>query len=175
MFGILKDIARDFLEKKYIISFYVDDIDDLEELRECDLDIEVKKHREKRSLNANSYLWVLLQKLAVKLETTKWELYLHFIKEVGEFVPVSVKKKALPMLKAQWREVEVVYEHNGYVDCLCYFGSSTYDTKEMSVLINKVLESCREQKIPTMTDKEIDYLLSMWEEQHEKITNKTGQ
>ena len=34
----------------------------LQELTGCDLDVEVKKHREKRSLDANAYMWVLLDK-----------------------------------------------------------------------------------------------------------------
>ena len=162
MFGKIKDISKDFFTRKFNITFEVDSIDDAEELFNKDLDITIKKHRKKRSLNANAYCWLCLQKLAVKLQTDKWSLYLKYIKEVGEFVPVTVKETALEMLKSQWREVEEVYRHDGYVDCLCYFGSSTYNTAEMSRLINSIVEDCKAQGIETMTPDDINHLISLW-------------
>lgn len=44
------------------------------------LTLEIKPYRAKRSLDANSYLWVLLDKLAEKLDITRWQAYLNELK-----------------------------------------------------------------------------------------------
>lgn len=68
-----------------VISFRTkDDCRELyETLKGKDLDVTAKKHREPRSLNANSYAWVLMDKLAAKMHIAKESLYKGYVKNIG--------------------------------------------------------------------------------------------
>ena len=75
-----------------IISFKVERGAEVARLRsqpDEEYDLTVKKYREKRSLNANSYMWVLLDKLAAKLNTGREELYKRYIRDVGIFFDIK--------------------------------------------------------------------------------------
>ena len=49
-------------------------------------------------------------------------------------------------------------------------GSSTYDTKEMSELINGLVSECKEQGIETLTPDELARMMKDYEENHKKKT-----
>ena len=169
MIGQLKDITRDFFSKKYIISFVVDSIDDLEELKDAVLEIIVKKFRRKRSLNANALLWKCLSDIAVSLNTDKWDVYLLMLKRYGKFTYICVPPSAVKDVRKQWREVEEVGDINingrKAVQLLCYFGSSTYDTKEFSTLLDGVISEMAEMGLKTPADEELERSLELWEKQ----------
>lgn len=81
---------------------------ELEKLKDKELDVELKVHREKRSLDANACLWACLSELAGVLGTTKWDMYLRELKDYGgKFVTVRVLKNVLPELQQLYRAIEV--------------------------------------------------------------------
>lgn len=138
-----------------------------EELKDlAEMDVEVKKHRKKRSLDANAYLWVLLSKMAAVLRTTKDELYLLMLERYGAFTHLIVKKNVVERVKEEWRTVrelgEVTIGKQQGVQLQCYFGSSTYDTKEMSVLIDGIVSEAKELGIETATPAELELMKSEW-------------
>jgi hypothetical protein len=130
------------------------------------LKITVQQFREKRSLDANAYLWVMLQKMAEPLLSDKWSMYLQMLKKYGQFTYIVVKSAAVEAVKKQWRECEEIGEIdvNGTkaVQMLCYYGSSTYDTKEMAVLIDGVVSECQELGIETLPPDEIRMMKERW-------------
>ena len=130
------------------------------------LDVEIKVHRNRRSLNANAYLWVMLQKLAEAMRTSKDELYLLMLDRYGIFTHIIVKPEAVERVKAEWRLVRELGKGKiGNVEGVqlqCYFGSSSYDTKEMSVLIDGVVSECKELGIETLPDEEIQRMNAEW-------------
>ena len=132
------------------------------------LDVEIKVHRNRRSLNANAYLWVLLGKLADALMTSKDELYLLMLERYGVFTHVIVKPEAVERVKAEWRTVrELGKGRIGNVEGVqlqCYFGSSSYDSKEFSVLLEGVISECKEIGIETLPEDEIAQMLKEWGE-----------
>lgn len=132
---------------------------------------EIKECREKRSLNANAYFWVLLSKLSAKLKIPKSELYKEFIRGIGDnFYVMLVKTSEIKAVSESW-------QHNGlgwitedlgqcddeYSFVLFYKGSSTYNTKQMSALIELAVMECQEQGIETKTPDEIARMVSLWE------------
>ncbi len=140
-----------------------------------ELSIKADKRRRKRSLDANDYLWVLCTKIAEKLQdgktmVTKEEVYRKHIREVGVYQPLPVKKDAVERFSQVWGErgtgwfIETVDDSklDGYKKVFAYYGSSVYDTKEMSRLIDSVIEDCRALKIETMPPGELDMLLKEW-------------
>ncbi|MDF2537452.1 MAG: hypothetical protein K0S76_473 [Herbinix sp.] len=140
--------------------------EEFEKLKGKKLSIEIKQYREKRSLDANAYMWVLLQKMAELLKTSKDELYLEVLGRYGVFTHIIVKPNVVDRVKAEWRNVrdlgEVVVNGVTGIQLQCYFGSSTYNTKEMSVLIDGVVSECKELGIDTISDNELRIMKEKW-------------
>jgi hypothetical protein len=132
-----------------------------------ELEVEVKQYRVKRSLDANAYMWLLLSKMADVLRTTKDELYLLMLERYGVFTHIVVKPNVVEKVKQEWRTVrelgEVTVNGKTGIQLQCFFGSSTYDTKEMSVLIDGVVSECEEIGIETLTPAELALLKTEWD------------
>ncbi len=157
-----EDITITFTIKERASVFH-----EYDKIRNCEkLKIKADKYREKRSLDANAYLWVLLQKMSEALLTDKWTMYLKMLKQYGQFTYIVVKPAAVEAVKKQWRECEEVGEIdvNGTkaVQMLCYYGSSTYDTREMAVLIDGVAGECKELGIETLPPDELRQMKERW-------------
>lgn len=135
-----------------------------------DAEWDLTEHKQIRSTDANGLLWSCLQELAVKLHTDKWSVYLMMLKRYGKFTYVLVKPKAVEAMKSQWREIEEVGEVdvNGEkaIQLLCYYGSSTYDTKEFAHLLDGVISEMKDQELKLPTDKRTKELLDEWEKTH---------
>lgn len=131
---------------------------------------DLKEHKNKRSLDANGLLWACLQEIAEKLRTDKWSVYLMMLKRYGQHDYVIVKEKAVDAMKAAWREIEEVGKVNVNgkkgVQLLCYYGSSTYNTKEFSVLLDGVISEMKEMGLKPPPDRQTQELLKQWEKNH---------
>ena len=170
--GTLVDISIDFKTNKPKITFLVNsNINSLEEIENVPLlDIEAKKHRNKRSLDANAYCWVLCEKLAIKMDITKEEVYKQEIMMVGKSVIVPIKNEEVEYFKSAWENKGVGYiceslgnsKIAGYENLRLYYGSSSYNTKDMSRLIDSIVEDCKMQGIETATPEELARLKEAW-------------
>lgn len=133
-------------------------------------DVEIKQHREKRSLDANNYLWALLDKLADALHTTKEGLYLQKIREVGVFKDFRLTEDEAKTFRIAWEKLgtgwpteQVDYTPDGErLVIRAYYGSSTYSTKVMSRLLDSVIEDCKAQDIETLSERELSLLKEEW-------------
>ena len=167
----LHGISRDFKTNKPIISFIVDSLfpeaDMTGELR-----LTVRRWRERRSLDANKLFWHCVGEIAKDRRADKWEIYLFLLRRYGKYTYICVKPHVVEAVKKQWREVEEIgeIEINGEkaVQLLCYFGSSTYDTAEVSALLDGTMSEMREMGLTPPADEDIVRSLKEWE----KITKK---
>lgn len=133
-------------------------------------DAEIKQHREKRSLDANNYLWALLDKLSDVLHTTKEELYLQKVREVGIYKDFHLTEDEYKTFKVAWESLgtgwpteQVDYTQDGErLVIRAYYGSSRYNTKQMSRLLDSVVEDCKEQDIETLSERELSLLKEEW-------------
>ena len=122
---------------------------------------------------------MLADKLAAKLTTkdalvTSVDVYRQYIPFVGDnFELVPIKAEHVEDWDKMWCKGHVgrltddlgeCRSIPGYHYIRSYFGSSDYDTAQMSRLINIVVDACREQNIETRTPDEIANLLSLWGE-----------
>lgn len=130
---------------------------------------EAKEHREKRSLDANGYLWVLISKIGEVIKVPKEEIYKDMIKGVGVYEVVPIKNEAVNKFCEAWHKNGLGWitettksKLEGYTNVLAYYGSSEYDTKEMSRLIDGIVQECRELDIETKSDEEIKSLVENW-------------
>ena len=131
------------------------------------LKVDIKQYRAKRSLDANSYMWLLLAKMASVLNTTKDELYLESLGRYGVFTHIVVKPSVVDRVKEEWRTVlelgEVTINGKTGTQLQCYFGSSTYTTKEMSVLVDGIVSECKNLDIETLSNHEVERLKTEWD------------
>ena len=147
--GKLGSVARDLPSGQFIISFMVEHLpSDLETLTGCDaLDITAKRHREKRSLNANAYFHVLVGKIATAIHSSNTSVKNRLIREYGAFEFIDEQIPTFK-LKAEYEDAMLDREDihvkpigrewsDGceWVRFAFMRGSHTYDTREMSRLI----------------------------------------
>lgn len=164
--GDYKGASRD-LEGNLIISFCINDdlklIEKLEKLKDEELTIEVDKFRSKRSLNANAYFWKLCDQIARALGSDKDTIYLLQLSKYGIFEDVRVIKEAEEHIRNAFRYVDDLTEGDSeYKDLRCYIGSSQYNTKEMSDLINGTVNDAKDLGIDTWSKEELDALVKAW-------------
>ena len=109
------------------------------------------------------------QKLSIEA-VKKWEVYLLMLKRYGKFTYICVKPNVVEAVKAQWRECEEVgkISLNGQdaVQLICYFGSSTYNTQEMSVLLDGVISEMKEIGLQPPMSSEMKRALEEWDAEH---------
>ena len=166
--GKILNISKDLLTGKWNITLQVNEkpTEAMQKLMESNLlTIVFKIFRKKRSLDANGLFWHCVGELAKSQNPplSKWEMYLRVLKDYGYYTTIKVRKDALEMTKRQWRETEVVAEYEDEVDLLCYFGSSTYDTKEFSVLLDGVIADMKDAGLQPPTSKDMQRALEQWE------------
>lgn len=138
---------------------------------------DITEHKEKRSKDANALLWACLGELAEALRSDKWEVYLQMLKRYGKYTYICVKPHVVDAVKKQWRECEEIGHINiggqDSVQMLCYFGSSTYDSKEFSVLLDGVISEMKEMGLDTPADKELERAIKRMEEkENARINNE---
>lgn len=172
--GRLKDFFVDWQTRETHITFATtekSDMEALENLKNDLFDITIAKHREKRSLDANALLWKCLGDIAAALRTDKWDVYLQMLKRYGKYTYICVKPSVVAAVKAQWRESEVIgdIKINGSdaVQMLCYFGSSTYNTQEFSVLLDGVISEMKEMGMETPCSEDMRRAIERLEKQNE--------
>ncbi|KXL54421.1 hypothetical protein CLNEO_05270 [Anaerotignum neopropionicum] len=166
------------ISNKIEISFETDyksyEVDALKEkfnsLNADKLTLKVSKFRKNRSLDANAYMWVLCDKLAEKLNIAKLEVYRQHIKDIGVFREVEIDEKSVDTLIHSWSlngtgwiaEKLDYSNHDGFTIIALYYGSSVYNTKQMSRLIDGIVQDCKDQGIETLTPDELQQLKEAW-------------
>lgn len=123
-----------------------------------EVDVTIKGLKHKRSKNANDYFWEIVGQMADKLRATKEEIYFEQLKKYGQSITVTVKE-GVDLSRAGFKYYEKLQDglRNGtkFVAYRVFIGSSQYNTKEMSVLIDGTVQDARELGIQT----ELDFFL----------------
>lgn len=174
--GKIVDVSVGFLDGKPKLTLEVNEKNNLklcyDELHEAEkLNIEIKKYRKKRSLDANAYMWVLCGKLAEKIGSTKESVYRQHILNMGVYKVAEISEDAAETLIIGWQMNGIGWlaervdygARDGFVLVNLYYGSSVYNTKQMSRLLDSVVEDCKEQGIQTETPDEIAKMVNLWE------------
>lgn len=133
-------------------------------------EVDLKEHREKRSLDSNAYCWVLIGKLANVLNQPKTQIYRELVKDIGDnYDTVCVQNEALESLCARWEKHGLGWvaerfrsKLDGCTNVNLYYGSSEYDTKQMSRLIDAVVAECKENGIDVLTPEELARMKEEW-------------
>ena len=170
MNGNLSEIHRT-LDGKYVVSFVLttDPRKELEGLEDADLDITAKKHRNKRSLDANAYFHVLVNKIAEKTNESDAAVKKRLVQEYGTLardeednvvgikLPISVDVDKL-IEYTRWFDRRT---ENGHV-FNCYLvlkPTHEMNSKEMARVIDGTVSEAKELGIETMTPAELEAMM----------------
>lgn len=172
--GRLTNVSKDWQSGKWQLTFEINEaavVNEIDNIKDVDkLAIKATKYREKRSLDANAYAWVLMQKIAEAVHSDRWAVYLELLQKYSRsFTHIIVKEAAVDRMKELYRtcvdlgEVKV----NGQTghQLQVYYGSSTFNMKEMSVFIDGIVSECKELGIETMTPDELGRMKAAWQNQ----------
>ena len=131
-------------------------------------DLEVKEHRKKRSLDANAYCWALINKLADVMRIEPVEVYRQAIQDIsGNSEVIPIKEEAVEQFKQAWSHNGIGWlcrdmgksKLQGYRNLMVYYGSSVYNTKQMSVLIDHLIQDCKALEIETLPPDKLALLM----------------
>lgn len=132
--------------------------------QDTDKVFEIKEHKEKRSLNANSYAWSLIGKIADVLRTSKDETYLTMLKRYGQSEMVSVVSSIDVTGYFKYYEpiATTTLQGKEFTHYRVFLGSSHYNTKEMAVLIDGIISEAHDLGLSTLPPAEVERLKEMW-------------
>jgi len=173
MIATLKDMTKS-RDGKWVISFATleDFSQTFDELADKEATIEIKQARKHRSLDANAYAWVLIDKIAEKTGLRKVDVYRHAIKEIGGVSDtICVMDKAVDRLREGWEKNGIGWQTEvmkskvaGCTNVTLFYGSSVYDSKQMSQLIDSLIQDAEALGIPTISDDQAAKLIGKWSE-----------
>ena len=127
--------------------------------------LKLTKWAERRSLDANNYLWVLASKMAEVLGTTKDEVYENLLQRYGlvdEDVVITVKSSVdMSKIDGHWHLLKSDDKWSGYIRIR---GTSEYDKREMARFLDMVVDEAKELGVETMTPQELEKLKEAWGE-----------
>lgn len=144
--------------------------------------ITIEEHTEDRSKDANKLMWWCIGKIAKHNHVDKWDVYMDYIKRFGKYVYIEIPEPTLERVKRSWREIEVVGESEEHewslktgkkvkyksLQCLCYYGSSTYDTKEFHDLLESIISEMIGMDLEPPTSEQMRRSLELWEKKQQK-------
>jgi hypothetical protein len=169
--GEIQSITKDWNTNKFIVSFSMNEslpVDEVNSLMGEKLNVEAKKWRKKRSLDANGYLWVLLTEIANVISSSKEEVYEEMLQkygylyqdEDGEYITITLKSSVdVAKVDGHWK----FYKSNGKFNAyLMIKGTSEYDTKEMAHFLDMVIKEAKDLGIQTETPDEIAKMKALW-------------
>jgi len=177
--GILKNLSLDWHTKKLEITLQLDaKAEFLENLKEKILSVELKPYRKKRSLDANAYYWKLISKLAYQIgQSTAW-VHNDMLRKYGQVdmidgqmvyivVPETdiAYKTAYESQQYHIKPTSQIKEGKDGVMYRTYImlrGSSSYNTKEMSQLIDGLVRECKDIGIETIAPEELKRMFEMY-------------
>lgn len=136
-----------------------------------DVELSIDKYHPARSLSANAYLWKLCSDIANRVNSTKEDVYRREIREVGEYTPLPIKEEAVDEFSRIWAAhgtgwfVEVIDDSKlpGYKLVFAYQGSSTYDTRQMSRLLDNTIQDAKSLGLEVRPKEEIESMLNEME------------
>ena len=126
---------------------------------------EIERKRKKRSNDANALCWKLCTEIANVLRADKESIYLDMLKKYGQSDIVSVVSSV--NVKPYFKYYDVfgkgTVNDKEFTHYKVYKGSSEYDTREMSILIDGIIDEAKALDIEVISEREKSLLLMEWE------------
>ena len=161
--GRLIDCSVDFISGQPKLTLAVNEKETL--LQKFDeLSIKITPYRKKRSLNANNYAWKLITEIGNIQRLSKEEVYLNMLRDYGQSDMISVIAEVPISNYVKYCDEVGESTLNGklFKHYKCYKGSSEFDTLEMSIFIDGIVQEAKQLNIQTETPEELAKLKASW-------------
>ena len=145
-----------------VLEIYGEHLAELEALAGKSLTIALSDKKPKRSINANNLCWELCTQIgkAMTPPVPKEDIYRSAIRDVGEYTQLMIQEDAFEAFQEAWSAKGTGWfaEHiddaplRGYILIFAYSGSSTYDTRAMSKLIDYLVDQAEQMELPIAYD-----------------------
>lgn len=121
---------------------------------------EIKEKRKRRSLSQNAYAWELITQIGNILRKSKEEIYLDMLRDYGQSEIVSILSSINPEGYFKYYDEIGTGVVNGkeFTHYKIFKGSSEFDSKEMTIFIDGIIQECKQLGIETMTPEQIALL-----------------
>lgn len=181
--GILKNLSLDWITRKPEVTLQLEArAEDIEKLKDKPLSVELKQWRKKRSLDANAYYWQLLTKLSESLGESKDYMHNYILRKYGqiEIIDGQAVYTVIPDTNEAQKKVDEAQTYHlkptsqvkvgrgglMYRTYMMLRGSSDYDTKEMSHLIDGLVTECKDVGIETIPPEELERMMQAYDKKH---------
>lgn len=154
--------------------FRVTGTEGLEKLIGLPLDIELKEHKDKRSLNANAYFHLMVSKIAKEIGASNNEVKNRLIRDYGQYEYIDGNIPTY-LIRAEFEEAvmskegihfqklaNVHMDGQDYIKVAAMRGSHTYNTEEMSRLIDGTVQEAKDLGIETMPPDMLERMIKAW-------------
>ena len=172
MIGKLKDMTFNSDGTQNItITVGSDFRETFEKLRDVTVKVDIKKAGNLRTSNQNSFAWELIDQIAEASHKKVTDVYRDAIREIGGVsTTVGMKDEAIQTFREGWekghlgRQVEIIPGSTkpGWSNVKIFFGSSEFDTIQMSRLISVLIQDAEALGIPTLTEQQIEKYYGKW-------------
>lgn len=172
MIGRLKDLTFNGDGTQNItITVGVNFRESFDSLKDKDVKIEIKKASNRRSTNQNAFAWELIDKIAAVKHEKVSTIYRDSLRDVGGIsTTVGMKNEAIPVFRDGWekghlgRQVEIIPGSTkpGWSNVKIFFGSSEFDTEQMSRLISNLIQDAEALGIPTIRECDVEKYYGSW-------------
>lgn len=169
----LKQVTRDWISKRFQLTFEVegDVTNALDDITDKPLRLKAVKWREKRSLDSNAYMWLLEDKIAKVIDSTREEVHRLNVLEYGPIdeidgspIVITLKSKVdISHIDGYWKLFKVS-EDGTFKGYYRIKPTHEYDTKEMSEYLDRVIEAAKELGIETATPEELARMEQLYEQ-----------
>jgi hypothetical protein len=118
--------------------------------------------------------WVLMQKLADKLNIPVIEVYRRHIKDLNVYQDIEINSKATSTIMHSWGlngigwVAEKVDSKDNIDIVRLWYGSSSYNSSKMAKLIDNIVQDCKLQDIETMTEEQLKNMCESWRSSQER-------
>lgn len=117
---------------------------------------EIKELKPKRTLSQNAYAWKLINEIGNKINKSKEEVYLQMLKDYGQSEIVSMLSSISPRVLKYYEVIGTgIVNGKEFTHYKVFVGSSDFDTKEMKIFIDGIIQECHQLGIETLTPDEI--------------------
>lgn len=133
-------------------------------------DYDIVKHKKRRSLDANAYCWLLINRIAEKIHEPPVDVYRRYIRDIGCKTSVccvqveDVETECETFMAGHIGRMVEVGESKlpGCATIIKKYGSSSYDVQQMAAFIDSIVQDCIALDIEVRSQEEIESLLRRW-------------
>lgn len=168
--GLLDKVSKDKDGVTYIVLKTTAAVkDDILDLYGQPIECAVKKRKAKKSINANNYCWELCAQIAASVGLGSIDVYKDAVRHRGVYKDYDVPPEEIENINNIWKDFGIGWftekvdrAPEDKVTLRCYFGTSSYNTAQMSSIINYLTEEADNLGLTTLSKENKDELIKTW-------------